>query len=493
VTAEATAQSRLGGAAPGQAAPGWPGRWRRPNLAWLAATGSLAFFATAQYCRHLYVDTYFDLYAGRYVAQHGIPERNVVTAMAHGKPWIDQQWLAQLIYYRTWQLGGYPAVVMLSVVLVCAGITVLGALMLRRGLSPLRMCAWTVAALAVSYGYATPRAQSFGYLLLPLVMWLILGADDRPRPRVRDWMSIPLLVMWANMHGSVLVGAGFVVLHAASRAWSAVGRRDWKGLASYLLLGSVAAASPICTPYGTHIVRYYGSLIGNPDLSGAGTEWTPPNPVSADSWAFFAVVIAVTVAVFVGFRRGSRPQREVAIFAVAALCIALVAYCVLAGEMLAGSSASRQPAAPFRQMLATALAACAVVAAIGLAREPATQYQTSIPSRAVTVAADIAARQPRLVVLSDQFCAVGLLWLHPDLLGRVAFDIRVEQYPRAGLAAMFDFIDARGPHWQRMLRGYDLVVVSRQMNPRLARALPRVLGWRVVYSDSSGVVLQRVR
>jgi hypothetical protein len=451
----------------------------------------------------LYVDTYFDLYAGRYVAQHGIPEHNVVTMLARGKPWIDQQWLGQLIFYRAWQLGGYAAVVMLSMAMIAVGFAVLGALMLRRGASPLQMCAWTLAAFAVSFGYATPRAQSFGYLFIPLLLWLVLADDGTGRPRLLTWLSIPLLVVWANVHGSVLLGAGFTGLHAACRAWAALRRRDYRGLASYLLLGACAALALMCTPYGIGVVRYYGSLIGNSELSAAGTEWTPPNPAHADSWAFFAVAVAVAVAVIVGWRRGARPQPEVAIFGVVTLGVALLAFrntpwfgfagCLLATDMLVARATPRAIAASFRRAIAAALAACAVFVGIGLARAPASQYQAWIPGRAVDVAAHIAERNPGLPVLSDQWSAVGLLWLHPDLFGRVAFDIRAEQYSQAQLASVFDFMFADSPQWQRLLRGYSLVVVSRRWHPRLAVAVTRMAGWRVVYSDISGVVVEQLR
>ncbi len=473
------------------------------GLGWLVAVAAFAFFATAQYCRHLYIDTYFDLYAGRYVAQHGIPERNVVTALAHGKPWIDQQWLGQLIYYRAWQLGGYAAVVMLSIAMIAAGFAVLGALMLRRGASPLRMCAWTVAAFAVSFGYATPRAQSFGYLFMPLLLWLLLADDGTGRLRLLTWLSIPLLALWANVHGSVLLGVGFTGLYAACRAWAALRRRDYRGLAAYLLLGACAVLALMCTPYGFGVVRYYGSLIGNPELSAAGTEWTPPNPASADSWAFFAVAVAVAVAVIVGWRRGARPQPEVGIFGVVTLGVALLAFrntpwfgfagCLLATDMLVVRAAPRAVAASFRWAIAAALAVSAVFAGIGLARAPASQYQAWIPRQPIDVAAHMAGRNPRLLVLSDQWSAVGLLWLHPALFGRVAFDIRAEQYSQTQLASVFDFMFADGPHWQRLLRGYSLVVVSRHWHPRLAIAVTRMAGWRVVYSDISGVVVERLR
>lgn len=504
MTASASAPARPDGLATGPGADGRRTGSRTPvGVAWLVGVASLTFFATAQYCRQLNVDTYFDLYAGRYVAEHGIPERNVVTVLAHGQPWIDQQWLAQLLYYRVWQVGGYAAVVLLSVTVVSVGAMVLGALMLRRGASPLRMCGWTLAALAVSYAYATPRAQSFGYLFVPVVLWLVLADDDRPRPRPLTWLSIPLLVLWANMHGSVLLGAGFVGIHAAVRAAGAVRHRDRRGLAAYLVLGAAAAGSLICTPYGLEVLRYYSSLIGNPELSANVMEWMPPSPTNPACWPFFAVVVAVAVAVTVGWRRGIRPQVDLAVFGVVSLGVSFLAFrntpwfgfvgCLLATDMLTGRAAPHVLAASFRRALAGVLAACALVAAVGLARAPVSEYEAWIPRGAIQAAASVAAREPGQPVLSDQWSAVGLLWLHPALFGRVAFDVRVEQYSQADLGEMFSFMQARGPRWQRLLRGYDLVVVSRRFHPRLAAELSRMHGWHVVYSDTSGVVVEHVR
>jgi hypothetical protein len=502
VTAPTSATALAGTSALDSGRTGRPSPWgARGGLGWLVAVAALAFFATAQYTRQLFVDTYFDLYTGRYVAQHGIPRRNVVTVVAHGKPWIDQQWLGQLSYYRAWQLGGYPAVVLLSLMLVAVGFAILGALMLRRDASPLRVCAWALAAFAVSFGYATPRAQSFGYLFFPLLLWLVLTDDKTGPPRLLAWLSIPLLVVWANVHGSVLLGAGFVGLHAAGRVVSALRRRDIRALTAYLLLGTCAALTLICTPYGFGVARYYGSLIGNSELAAAGTEWTPPNPAHADSWAFFAVVIAVAVTVTLGWRRGARPQPELAIFAAVTLGVALLAFrntpwfafagCLLAADMHVGSAARVAVAASFRRVIASALTACAVIAGIGIARTPASHYEASVPHRAINVAAQIAARQPGLAVLSDQWGAVGLLWFHPALIGRVAFDVRAEQYSQAQLGSLIAFMSASGSQWQQLLRGYDLVVVSRRWHPRLALAMTQMAGWRVVYSDNSGVVAER--
>jgi hypothetical protein len=227
----------------------------------------------------------------------------------------------------------------------------------------------------------------------------------------------------------------------------------------------------------------------------------PPNPAAPYSWAFFAVVITVAAAVVIGWRRGVRPDADLATLSLVTLGLALLAFrntpwfgfagCLLAAEMLPGRPGSRSPTATFRWMLAGALTAIAAVSAIGLAVEPISRYESWIPRRAVDVTAGIAAQHPGVPVLGDKFATVGLLWLHPALFGRVAFDARDEQFSRAQLAAIFAFAGAKGPSWQSLLRGYHLVVLSRQWDPAVARAMPRQAGWRIVYSDASGVVLER--
>jgi hypothetical protein len=77
------------------------------------------------------------------------------------------------------------------------------------------------------------------------------------------------------------------------------------------------------------------------------------------------------------------------------------------------------------------------------------------------------------------------------MFGRVGFDARLEQYSVAQIDAYTDFLGAGGPAWPRIMRGYGIVVVSRAMHRRLATALTRLPGWRVVYSDRSGLVVER--
>ena len=147
----------------------------------------------------------------------------------------------------------------------------------------------------------------------------------------------------------------------------------------------------------------------------------------------------------------------------------------------------------FSRATAAALAAAALVGVALIAAEPASKFQSLVPVRAIDAAAALAARVPAARVLADEWSSPPMLWLHPSMFGRVAYDARLEQYSVAQLNAYAEFLSARSRTWQRLLRGYGIVVVSRQHHGWLATALGRLAGWRVAYSGRDGLVLERAQ
>ena len=482
--------------------PGGP-RPGSPFLPWLVALVALSLVVSLEYSRYLFADSYYDLYAGRYIVQHGIPHWNVVTVVAHGTPWIDQQWLAQAIYYGAWAAGGYPAVALLSSLVLTSGFAVLALLLHGRGVPPTRMFAWTCATIIVYLGNIVIRAQSFAYPLFALTLWLVVADSRAPRLRARTWLVLPVLVLWANTHGSVLIGAAMVALYAGYRA-VAVRRGGQRAVLGYLALGAASALSVLCTPYGTGVIGYYRSVNRvAPALSHYVTEWQRPNPLYLVSMGFFALLIATVIAVAVAWRRGTRPDPVLAAIALGLLVLALTAIrnqaffafagSLLAADTLARSNAGRAPALSraFSRATAAVLAVAALIGIGLIAAEPASKFESLVPVRAIGAAAALAARHPGARILADEWSSPAMLWLHPTTFGRVAYDARLEQYSVAQLRAYATFLSARRPGWQRLLRGYDVVVVNRKQHQWLGTALTRLPGWRVVYSGRDGLVLER--
>jgi len=479
-------------------------RQRSSFMPWLVAIVALSLVVNILYSRYLFADSFYDLYAGRYILHHGIPHWNVVTVVAHGAPWIDQQWLAHVLYYGAWAAGGYPALAVLSALLVTSGFAVLALLMVSRGVPPARMFVWVAAAIIVYLGNIVIRAQSFAYPLFALTLWLIVADSRAPRLRARTALVVPVLVIWANTHGSVLVGAGLVALYAGYRAVAALLRGGGRPVLAYLALGAAAAASVLCTPYGTGVIGYYERVSSvTPALSRYVVEWQRPSPLYLVSMGFFALAAATVVALAVAWRRGRRPDPLLAAIALALFILALTAIrnqtsfgfagSLLAADTLARSSAGREPALSraFSRATAALLAAAALVSVGLIAAAPGSKFESQVPVRAIGAAAALAAGHPGALVLGDEWSSPPLLWLHPAMFGRVGFDARLEQYSVAQLDAYARFLSARVRAWPRLMSGYDIVIVSRQHHQGLASALARLPGWRVTYSGGDGLVLER--
>jgi hypothetical protein len=473
--------------------------WTAEARSWLLGALSLIFAGNVLFSRYLFADAMYDLYTGRYIIAHGLPHRNLATTASLGATWIDQQWLAHVVYYGAWWVGGYPALAATSSLLVTAGFAVLGLLMLHRGVPPARMFQWTIIGFMVCAGNLVIRAQSFAFPCLAIACWLMLADQQAARLRPRTWMVLPVLVLWANTHGSVVVGAGLTVLYAGYRATRGLARRG-RGALGYVALGVAAAGTVICTPYGSGILWYYRRFTGNSELRHNILDWMPPSPLHDYSWAFFGMIVAVIIVVLMAWRRGRRPDPLLAVASVLLLAFAMMATrnqawfgCVgslLAADTMSGGGDLRAPSfgRAFRRAVAATMGVLALASAALLAVTPDSQFYYKTPVRAIDAAAAISARDPQLRILGDEWTETSLLWRHPAAFGRVGFDARFEAYSPSELSAYFDFLRVRGQQWQRVMRGYGVIVLSAGQSTRLTAALAKLPGWRIAFRDHHGVV-----
>jgi hypothetical protein len=474
-------------------------RFGEARLGWPATVGALCFAVTAYLSRYLFWDSYLDLTGGRYVAHHGIPRHEALTTAAQ-RNWIDQQWLAHWIYYEVWTLGGYPLVAAVSSLLVASAFALLCALLLTRGVPAQRAFLWTLIAFIACFGNTVIRAQSFAYPLFVLLLWAIL-ADSR-RPRARFLLVIPLLILWSNLHGTVLLGIMLVVGYSSVRMLLAARARRLDRVVIYgtAVVGAFAALS--ANPYGVSIVDYYRALIGNPVVAHYIVEWAPPSLGNLASFGFFAVLFIVIAVTAYGIGRGCRPTPTlVAIVSfltlLAAQGVRYQAWFAMAGAVLAAETlAAVRPSPPELAMPMQRLGALAIllagVGAVGvLSRTSDRTFESLVPRGAMSAAAAYVETHPRAKILADDQTSSALLWLYPQTLGHVAFDARLEQYPHGRLRSWFTYLNTSSPGWPTLAARYDVVVASRAAHPSLVTGLEKLTGWRTIAADKDGVALVR--
>ncbi len=433
-------------------------------------------------------DGWLALVAGRSIAQHGLPSHDSLTVMAHGRRWTDQQWLAQLGLYGIWRAGGIKLALLVHAVLATGTLTG-AALIARRHGATARSITWVaIPALLAYYPVAAVmRTQSFAQPLFVATLWLLL--DDARRPSRRVFWTLPLLVLWSNVHGSVLLGAGLVAL--AGLVTTVKARRPGaRGLALILLPWACVLASP----YGAHLPAYYRTVLVGGDFSHLVTEWAPTT--------LQLVTVPVFILVLAGLWLFGRSGRTIPVFdqlAFLALAViafqalrnigwfALVALAVLPPLVDRLRSPVEEPRR-LNRILALSVLALVAVALGGVAAKPASWFTHAFPAGAARATAR-AAGAHGLVFATSRYDD-WLLWSEPRLAGRVAFDSRFELLTQAQLEEL-GRIQGASEDVRTVLRGYRVFVLGPVQDATLEQALRRAFNLSVAFRSRQVVVLRR--
>ncbi|TMC60730.1 MAG: hypothetical protein E6J17_09475, partial [Chloroflexi bacterium] len=244
------------------------------------------------------VDLAYHLRAGAMILDSGaIPTRDTFTFTSAGAPWLDQQWGAQVILATVYRLAGWTGLVVLRAALVGMLFAVVLATCRRAGLNG-RVAAWlTLAVFVVTAVALALRPQLFGMLLFALVAYLVV--DRRAHPN-RLWLVMPIVAVWANLHGSFFLGPLIVGLAWLSDVHDRVPKAG-RTLAAALL----AAVAACLNPFGPQVWVYAAGLTTNAGVTARITEWQPTSAWSVPGLLFFASALAVAVLV-------ARSRRDVA-------------------------------------------------------------------------------------------------------------------------------------------------------------------------------------
>ena len=451
--------------------------------------------------RLLDLDSWLTLMAGREIVQHGLPHHEVITTLPAGRNWVDQQWLAQLVFYGLHRLGGLGLAVVFHALMIGTAltITIVGA-RVRGASTRMTLLASSICLIVAPWSWQL-RAQSIALPLFALT--LALTSTDQALEAGRTTLVFPALVLWANIHGSVVIGAALVStagVLALARYLRARGRRGAPRPWRQLVFLAAPWACVLASPYGADLAGYYRLILFDSPVSRHITEWQAPRP-HGYFLVFFAVA-ATTVAVVVWQRRRLSAYDIVALaltLAVALRSVRAVVWFSLAMALLlplALDGLLRSGADPpvHRRVAATligATAAVLVATSIFVATRNDPWFERGWSS-AAAYAADSAASTTdvKAAVWSSARNADWLLWKAPELRGRLAWDSRFELLTEPELSAIVDF-GKHNPGWRDLVRGYPILVLDRRRDGFQVRALLKTTATRAIFEDHDTIVLAR--
>ena len=435
-------------------------------------------------------DTLWQVTVGQWILDHhAVPHTDVYSFTMRGQPWISTQWLAQVLYARVYAWFGWSGPVALAALGSAATFALL-ARYLVRNLSDNATLVFVAVALALTAPHLLARPH---VLALPLmVAWigeLIAAADRREGPSL---MLLPLMTLWANLHGGFVFGLMMVGPIALDAVIAAQAKQRVALAMRWAVFAALAVAASCCTPYG------WESLLASRKILALGsalpliTEWH-----AADFTAVHPFEICLLGGIGLALYRGIvlPPMRIVILLGLlhmalsqgrAAEILALLSPLVLAGPLarqIDGAQAASPPSwKPLHGATVAALAVALAAGTLGFASiHRFAPYTGNSPVQAVTEL-----KKLKLERVFNDYDFGGYL-----IASGVApfIDGRTELY---GEKFFVDHNNASGlmepENLFRLLEEYDIQATLMRTQSAATKLLDHMDGWQKVYSDDIATI-----
>jgi hypothetical protein len=438
-------------------------------------------------------DTYSHIALGRWILEHHtVPTADPFSATLRGTHWVAFEWLSQIAFATAYAVGGWLGVVVLTAAAVSTAFGLMTRFLVREW-QPTAVLVAVLAALLLTAPHLLARPH---ILALPvMVAWiatLIRAVDTRSPP---PWLLLPLMTLWANLHGSFTFGLAMVAPIACDALWRAPHSERWKVIRQWTLFAILAFAAACLNPYGPEMILVTFRTIALGAALTTVTEWRSQD---FSHLGGFELVMLGAFG-FALYRGVTLPWlRIVMVFGILHLSLSQVRHADLLGllaplllarplsEQFAALAASRAGAIARAAPWAPAAAVSLLVVITGLAalRNDVRPTVKITPANAIH-AIDIA----KAGTILNDYDFGGYL----DFVGVAPFiDGRAELYGQAYVLRHDRALSLQNlPDFLRLLDEYRVGATLLTPSTPAVALLDRLPEWKRVYADDVAVVHTR--
>jgi hypothetical protein len=424
-------------------------------------------------------DTSWHLAAGQLILdQASIPKVDPFSYTFAGKPWTAHEWLSEAIMAAAFEAGSWNGLAALFGAAMGLLLLILG-LELRRWLSLRHMIIVLVPVLLVLVPFTLARPHVLAWPLLAGWTLLLVRAREAERAPALPWAL--LMIVWANLHGSFVIG---LVLAGAFALEALVHQADRRqALARWALFGAASLACALLTPHGIQGLLFPLQVSAMESLP-LIYEWRRTDPV--EDW-FFVTALGGMLLLLLLRRPRISPVRLLLLAGLVYLSIAHLRHqavlAMLAPLLLAKPLSRSHPeeAMPLRSI--------AVVFALGLLAVSA--FRLTVPARR-----EDSGSQPITAInrLPPDLRARRVLNTYgfggPLIMAGIPpfIDGRADMYGDAFKFEHQRIVDGDAAAFAGAVRRWDIEWTILAPEEALVALLDRTPGWRRIYADRWAVV-----
>ena len=444
-------------------------------------------------------DLWWHLRNAEYLLEfHQLPRHDLYSFTVSGHPWVDTEWLSEIPFYLSWRFGGLEgvhALTLVVIIVIFVGLLYLCYKESRNFKASIAACCLATFLARVSFG---PRTILFGYAYL--IVLLIILQRLRLRGDGPLWLIPPLFCLWANTHGSWLLG--FIVFLIIGTAgflqgrWERIESDRWTPLQrrKIALTGLASCAAVFINPFGVRLAFYPFDLAFRQKLNIAHVaEWVSVNFHDVRGKVVFAVLIMLLISALLRQDRWSLTNVGLVVFAL--YCgLTYIRFLFLLGIVVAPQiSKLLDFIPPYRPDIDKPLLNACLIASMILAIcwywPRSAELQNSVNQQYPSEALGFLHTHPLKGRMLNFYLWGGYLgWNDRNL--KIFVDSRVDIFEYDGV--LKDYLDLLSLNRsESILNKYQIGYVLFPPSEPLAYALEHDSNWRVIFKDDLSVLLER--
>ena len=457
-------------------------------------------------CRNIHDrDVWWHLRAGQVILQnHEVFHTDPFSFTRKGSPWINQEWLSEVLIYCVYRALGFGGLIVSFGVLSAATIYLTFLRCEGKPYIAAIISIWGAAAVAPTWGV---RPITLSLLLTAILLCLLEKSKSNLNLL---WWMVPLVLLWVNLHAEFALSIGLMLVYLLGVSLDAVfGFISWSEVAKQLKrLSLVTLACLAVVPLNPNAGKMYTypfETLRSLAMQRFIDEWLSPNFHQRRQLPLLFMILAILAAIALSKRRlwpreilllacgtaaALQAVRHVGIFVV----IAIPILSSLISSSLDDKGWTLHPETAgitWGKFLVNAiiLAACLGLAAIRI--RDVIRAQPEVEARTLPAAAVefLSANHQPGALLNDYNWGGYLIWkLHPAY--PVYIDGRADLYGDDFLEKFAETYQVRA-RWREQLGRWDIRTVLLPPDAPLVSALLMDPQWIQLYADPVAVILTR--
>jgi len=243
-------------------------------------------------------DFWFHLKTGEFIVQnHVIPHTELFSFTNYGRPWVAHGWLSGLVFYLLYLVGGFNLLIAVFGLLVAITFWIT---FRRLDAHPIIAgCAVFLGVLSILTNVGVrPRVFTllFTNIYLAILYRYAYRVDDK-----KIWWLVPIMVLWANLHGGYLIGLVLIGLTIIGEildtaiSGEPVGP-SWPKVRTLIFVLTACFVAVLLNPYGIRLYTFPLKVISSKVFQQVVVDWMSPDFHQSHLTAFVVLLFLVIIA-----------------------------------------------------------------------------------------------------------------------------------------------------------------------------------------------------